>query len=478
VDVPAKTSCKLMTKNKLLSDISISSAQAILNQLSGIVVFFIISKYLTKSGLGHISILGFGLEHIAVRKTATGDADGLLQSYLLHVFITGTAFLLLVWLIQENIPALQQDGRLFLLLSVSQCFSFFATPFRQVVNGLEKFKAFFFMSSCANIIKVILLLVLAVFNNVSLPVISKVYLVASFTELVACVLIYRVKLHLPIVSGFAGKKYFSFLKEALPQLGITVFNTAVARMDWILLGLLSTAVMVAEYSFANKIFELVTLPLLILAPVIFPKIAKLFGNSNAHAQTNKINYLQTLMRLEIVIAVLVMLAVNICWKDIIDPLTDNKYGLSTRPLIFIISFAMPLLYINHIFWSILFAQEKMRTLFLIFLLTFVINLSADALLIPFYQARGAAVGYVIALFTQTCFYFYKTESVRIRNAVFHLLPVIISALMAGFISLYLFDFFIWQLIIAMCIYFFLLWMMQQVKKADWLMIRDLMAARS
>lgn len=482
---PTKQPVFVITRNKLLSDISISTAQAILNQLSGIIVFFIISRYLDKAGLGHInwalavlmvafSVLGFGLEHVAVRKAATGaDLGWLLQSYLVHVLVTGTGFLLLSWVIESSVPSLRADGHLFLLLAISQCLSFLAIPFRQIVNGLEKFRALFVMSSCANVCKAGLLLILALKQQVSLSLIVEVYILASAAELLACVIIYKLQLRLPMVAGYDWKRYLGFLKEALPQLGITVFNTAVQRMDWILLGFLSTAIVVAEYSFTNKLFELATLPLLIIAPVIFPKIAKLFGNILQKDRAIKMDYLKVLVRLESIVAIYVAMAVNICWKDIIDPLTDNKYGMSTRQIIFVMSFAMPLIYINHIFWSILFSQGKMKILLLLFLATFLMNMAADIALIPFYGASGAALGFVLALCVQTILYFRQVHSPGIRKGVFHLFPIIVSALLAGFASQYLFAFFIWQLLLATGIYFFFLIITRQLLYADWEMVKKI-----
>ncbi len=475
----------MIIKNKLLSDISVSTAQAILNQLSGIIVFFIISRYLDKASLGHInwalavlmvvfSIIGFGLEHVAVKKAATGaDLGQLLQSYLLHVLVTGMGFLVLAWIVEIKFPLLRQDGHLFLLLAISQCLSFFATPFRQIINGLEKFRSLFIMSSCANIIKAGLLLVLALLQQVSLSLIVEVYILASAAELTACVILYKVYHRLPFVAGYNWQQYTRFVKEALPQLGVTVFNTAVQRMDWILLGFLSTAVVVAEYSFTNKLFELATLPLLIIAPIIFPRIAKLFGSNDEKNPAEKINYLKVLVRIEIIVAVFVALVVNICWEHIIDPLTDNKYGAATREIMFVMSFAMPLVYINHIFWSILFSQGKMKILLFIFFSTFLTNMIADVLLIPVYGATGAALGFVLALLLQTTLYFLKTESAEIKKGLFHLLPVIICALIAGKTAGYLFSFFIWQLITATFIFCILLLISRQLKKSDWLLFRKM-----
>jgi O-antigen/teichoic acid export membrane protein len=473
-----------MLKNKFISDISISTVQAILNQFSGIVVFFIISKYLDKSNFGHISwalavltlvfsVLGFGLEQLAVKKTAMGtDPGSLLQSYLFHVIFTGVGFIGLVLLLQTEIPVLKQDGYLFILLSVSQCLSFFASPFRQIANGLQKFSAFFVMSSTANVIKASCLLILALMGKVSLPVIIYIYLLASSAELIMCVWVYKIKLCLPTVPGYNFQQYIAFIKEALPQLGITICNTALQRMDWILLGLLSTAVMLAEYSFTNKIFELAIMPLLIVAPVLFPWIVKIFNNE---VNKGKIGQLRFFIKVEIIGAVLIALLVNICWKDVIDSLTSGKYGASTTGIIFVLSFAMPLAYINNFFWSVNFAKGNMRTIFSCILVSSLVNIAADFLLIPLFSAIGAAVGFVLASLVQMFYYSKKTYLWNNKQFFSQLLLVCVNGLIAGFLSKYLFTHTLLQAIFSVAVYSVLLLLTGQLHIKDLGILKQIMA---
>src|SRR5262249_16512650 len=158
----------------------------------------------------------------------------------------------------------------------------------------------------------------------------------------------------------------------------------------------------------------------------------------------KAGKLKRLMRLELVLAVFVALVMNLCWENAVNLFTGNRYGASTIPVIFIMSFAMPLTYLNNVFCSIVFAQNRMRTLFFIFLVSFLVNIAADLILIPLYQAKGAAAGFVIALIAQSICYFRKVDMHEIRNISFHLFPILFSALFAGFLSSYLFDFFLYR----------------------------------
>src|SRR5690606_3456725 len=93
---------------KLISDISASTMQVILNQSLGLVIFFITSRYLDKAVYGELNwslavltfvttILSLRLEQIVVRKVAAGaDASGILTLFTGHVFFTGLGFYVLL----------------------------------------------------------------------------------------------------------------------------------------------------------------------------------------------------------------------------------------------------------------------------------------------------------------------------------------------------------------------------------------------
>ena len=397
------------------------------------------------------------------------DPASLLQSYLFHVMLTGTAFITLLLLIRNQVPVLKLNGSLFILLSISQCLSFFATPFRQIANGLEKFNTFFVMSCTANITKVFVLLTLAFMQKVSLEIIMYVYLLASFLELLVCVIVFRIRFRIPIKPGFDPKKYFNLIKEALPQFGITICSTALQRMDWILLGVLSTSVMLAEYSFTNKLFELFLLPLLIIGPVLFPLIVKAIN----HTDVGKMDYLKTFVRIEVMVAVLVALVVNACWKDVIDLVTAEKYGDSTSVIILVMCFAMPLAYINNFFWSINFAKGNMRIIFLCILITFIANIVFDCVLIPYFSALGAAIGFVLANIVQVLYYSLKTNILNNRHFFYHTLFVYGNGLIAGFLARYFFNGAISQTILSVTIYFVLLLFTGQLKIKDWWLLKKM-----
>ena len=91
-------------RNRLIKNLSANTLQLIINQLAGLVIFYIISKNLDKDSFGEINlalalmlaifnILSFGIDQIAVRKLASGDEpQNILPIYLCHVLVTGFAF--------------------------------------------------------------------------------------------------------------------------------------------------------------------------------------------------------------------------------------------------------------------------------------------------------------------------------------------------------------------------------------------------
>ncbi len=51
---------------------------------------------------------------------------------------------------------------------------------------------------------------------------------------------------------------------------------------------------------------------------------------------------------------------------------------------------------NNILWSVQLALNRLRTIFRITLITFIVIITGDFLLIPLYAAKGAAIVYLLA----------------------------------------------------------------------------------
>lgn len=461
-------------KKKLVQDFSASTVQMVLSQVSGAVIFYLLFRYLDKPLIGHISwslavlmllftVLGFGLDQLTVKKIATGiDPAEALGSYFFHVLVTGCAVGFLLFLGYILYFHGNPVYSIFVWLSFSQCLLYFSLPFKQLANGKEQFRALMFMSVTANMIRVAGLPVFILLHALTIHNILLLYVCSSLIELLVCLYYYARQLGLPVHISWNRQQYRQLLREALPQLGIVVCNTLISRVDWVLLGLMGSATLVAEYGFAYKFFELSTLPLLIIGPLLLPKVAKMFSKQkNAEVLNNQ--GLFNILQMELTLAVFIGLLVNICWTPLISFVTDGKYGINDTNITFILSVAAPLLYANNIFWSVSFAEEKLKSIFFIFLVTCLVNIIADLILIPLYQSDGAAAGYLLAIIVQHLLY-WKESSLAGYGKVFkHFLFLLSCALVAWYVATRTFDNLWMQLITAFFGYTILL---VCVKQAD------------
>jgi O-antigen/teichoic acid export membrane protein len=428
-------------KKKLSHDLSANALQLVLNQVFGLVIFYVLSTGLDKASFGQLNlalavllaafnILSMGIDQLIIKRVASGhDAGETLTLYLYHVLFTGLLFYGV--LIAGKLLFAQATGTysLLLLIGIGKLMIYCSTPFKQVTSGLERFKVLAYMLVISNLARCICLLVFALMHVVSLRNIVIIFVAGDVLELMLSVLLFRYAIKVPLSFKWDRTKYLALLKEALPQTGVVVITSALARFDWVFIGLTLSAIKLAEYSFAYKVFEMSTLPLLAIAPLLIPRFTKLFGQEGA-----EVNKLPTLIRTEIMIAALVGLVLNICWAPLIDWMTAGKYGTVNSLTILLLSLCMPLLYVNNFLWTIYFAKGQLKMILHSFIFTLVVNVAGDVLLIPLYGNDGAAFAFLLSCLGQTCFYLQK-NTIRSLNAIPYVLLICTGcALLSGFLA--------------------------------------------
>jgi O-antigen/teichoic acid export membrane protein len=275
----------------------------------------------------------------------------------------------------------------------------------------------------------------------------------------------------PFKMNWNKTEYSALLKEALPQFGVSVFTSALSRLDWIFLGILATNVILAEYSFAYKVFEMATLPMLVIGPVLIPRFTKLFHSKAGEVTKVRTADLFVLLRLEMIIASLMALMLNILWVPVIDLLTANKYGAVNQVTILLLSATMPFLYFNNFLWTVNFARGRLKMIFYVFLISFIFNLAGDIILIPFFNAEGAAVAYLGAIIVQSILYFKKTELNGLSRNSYPLLICPLAAVASYMFTTSLFSTVWMHLLIAPVFFFILLFLAKQIRLADWLVFK-------
>ena len=430
-------------KGKLLKDISASTIQVIVNQVLGVFVFILISRYLDKAVYGEfnwslailtfiITLLSLRLEQIVVQKCAAGENPSKIASLFFgHVLFSGFLFYGILLAGNFLAPSFFKQHNLLLILAISQLLSFFSSPFKQLANGKENFGWLALMSSIANLVKTIGLLWVIVFSSLDIQQVLLIYILSSLAEFAIGFWLARFVLQTHIGFQWAIKDYVILIKESLPQIGVVFLNACIARIDWILLGFFSTQVITAEYSFAYKIFELSPLPLLILAPVLLSRFSKYFSIHAESSLAERKTELDFLIRIEMIVATAIPLAINMVWSPLVDALTNNKYGEVNKFTFLILSFCIPLQYLINLFWTIHFSLKHLVLIFRITAVTCSIIIIGDLLLIPLLDAKGAAVIYLLATAVECLLYLRVSAFAGFRNTLLPMIVCITIALISG-----------------------------------------------
>jgi O-antigen/teichoic acid export membrane protein len=458
---------------KLSQHLSVNALQLILNQVFGLAIFYILSTGLNKTDFGQVNlalaillavfnILSMGIDQLIIKKIASGDpVQHTLSLYIGHVLITGFIFYGLLFAGKGLFSNPNDTYNLILLIGIGKLMIFFSTPFKQVTSGLERFKLLAYMSVVSNLVRCVSLLVFAFLHTINLHTIIIIFIAGDAAELLVCIyLFYRsTKTGLAII--FHRTSYLSLLCESLPQSGVVVITSALARFDWIYIGLTLSAIKLAEYSFAYKVFEIATLPMLTIAPLLIPRFTKLFNQDNSNTSN-----LKFLIRAEIIVAVLVALILNICWGPVIDGITANKYGSVNINTIFLLSLCMPLLYVNNFLWTIYFTKGQLKMILHSFVVTLLVNVIGDVILIPLYKNEGAAFAFLLSCIAQTIFYLKKNEIAGLSSIGTNLVVCAGGALISG-IAAKAISTNIWiTLPFALLFYIITLFITAQIKLSD------------
>ncbi len=466
-------------QNRFIRNISANTIQLILNQVFGLLIFYALSKGLDKNVFGQMNwslavlltafgILTFGIDQLMVKKIAAGyDRQSIFSAYLFHVIISGCVFYSLLLCMYFLFPRIVSEQFFLLFLGIGKLFIFFSTPFKQMAAGLEKFTAVLYMSVVSNIIRGIGLLLLLVLNNMTVTNILMLFIAADLTELLLCIVLARPILKPPLKISWNKKFQLSLLRESLPQAGVVLFSAVMARFDWILIGILVSSSKLAEYSFAWKMFEVATLPLLIIAPIMVPLFTRIFAK---HGNAKDPSFL---LEWQVIIASFIALMLNVCWVPVIELVTDDKYGSVNSNTIFILSLSMPLLYFNNYLWTINFAKGRLKTIFFIMAVSVAVNITGCMLLVPLYKNEGAAIAYFLTIFIQMVLYLWKTTffMYTYRKGLLLLWPAI--AITTGFMMNGLVENPIAGIIMSAVIYIFTVFISKRLNHKDWEALQSL-----
>jgi O-antigen/teichoic acid export membrane protein len=467
-------------REKLLKDVFASTAQIFTNHAASLVIFLITSAYLVKNVYGElnwfmaiftviIALLSFGMEPIIVKKLAAGeDIKESAGLFILHTLLTGLVFTIAMLLLFNFTPSAFGLNSSFILLGISFLLTYLASPFKQLANGRQWFYYLAVMSTISNVLRAACLVLLVLTNSFSLHMVLVVFAFTSFIELLLSAWLMIKKTGFELFQfSWNREKYFSLVKESMPLLGVTIFNTSLARFDWIFLGVMTTNLITADYSFTYRVYEICTMPLYIIGPLLLPRFANLFAQKNQNDLREKNEYFFALLKMEIIMASLIGLVLNLAWAPLIDSITGNKYGAANVNTIFILSWSMPFLYVTNFLWTINFAQGRLKLILGIITIAFCINIIGNITLIPLLQGAGAAIAFLIAIAVQTIIYMKRTEFPGLSKIWLPLLICPASAYLSGKLAMIVTSEYWLTIPLAILLFTGLLIISRQIVIKDW-----------
>jgi O-antigen/teichoic acid export membrane protein len=459
-------------KIRALQNLSANTIQLVINQFFGAVMFYILSIGLDKPSFGQINlalavllsvfnILSFGIDQLVVKKVAQGDdVPHVIRLYIGHVLLTGLIFyglLLLGYTVFKTSPAYN----LILWIGAGKLFIFFSMPFKQVCSGLEKFKLLARMSVVSNCIRAFVLLALMLLHSLNIYSIIITFVSGDALELIYTLYLFYRNTSYRAKVTFDRAGYRALLKESMPQLGVVLITSALARFDWVFIGFMVSDVKLAEYSFAYKVFEISTFPMLAIAPLLIPRFTRYFNS----ADPGSVN-LKFLIRAELIIAAFTVLILNLSWEPVVNALTHGKYGSVNVVTVFVLSLCIPTLYLNNFLWTIFFAKGQLKLILHSFIITLTVNVGANLILIPLYGNAGAALAYLISSLSQTLFFLAKNKVDELKGVFFTMITCTLCAVASGFFIRQVPINYILQIAFSIIIYIILLFAGLQLKRND------------
>lgn len=447
-------------KKRILSSIFSSGLQAIAVQVLGVLFIIIVAKAVSKDEFGIIqwanaaamfmtTILSFGMEQVVVRRIAASrGSDWAAAAFLFHNFIGSVIAFSLTLIVAHYFPGANEAIAYLPLFFAAQAVIFLVTPIKSYLNAKHLFTPYGIIAVVSNSLKIILSAVLISRGIITVTNVGNILLVSAALELIAILIYVRVKTSFSL--KFRLLAYKKLLRESMPQYFSVIFDISLSRLDYLLLGMLGTFAVTAEYGIAYRAYELGRLPVVIIAPVILNIFARMMNSKLTPYQKKVVN---ELYNVEIFAAMFIPLILNTIWSPMLNAFFDNKYGSANSMEFLILSVCIPLHFFINLMWTITFAARKYRKIATVTMFTAVLNLTLNLILIPYLQGIGAALAYLCTTLFQAVIYYALVRKHFLNIPLFTLFRFLIVAALTYYVVIYHINIhFMYQLLLLIVIY--------------------------
>jgi O-antigen/teichoic acid export membrane protein len=435
-----------------------SGLQAISVQVLGLAFFMLIALYLPKDDFGIINwanatammiaaLLSCGLDQVVVRRVAASKtSDWAAAAYFAHALV-GSAIILIV-LFAINMFVVNSSLNLLRWFFLVQAIIYLATPLKQFLNAKQKFAPYAVIAILSNLIKLTVALLLIVKKELSIITVFYTLATCAVIEFAGLFLFIKAKTNLNF--GFKTAAYKKLLKESFPQYLSVIFDSSLSRMDWILIGLLASKAITAEYAFAFRAVEIARLPITIIAPILLNVFASMLVNSKL--DTTKQEQVKALYTFEIFIATIIPLCLNIVWSPLLDFISKGKYGSTNATEFMLLSICIPLQFAINLLWTLSFSSRRYKQTSFITIISAVSNLLLTFILIPLFGGIGAAISFCLTTCIQLGGYFILTRKHVVSLSLGSPIIFLAIASIAFLTGMLLTNIILLRLLIAISIY--------------------------
>jgi len=354
---------------------------------------------------------------------------------------------------------------------LAQGLVFIGIPLKQFLNAKEKFTPYGVISIISNVAKIIAAWLLLRGGNLHINTVLIVLICAAAFDFAGLLIYLLAKTSFNL--KFRFKAYKKLIKESAGQYISVIFDISLSRMDWILLGIMASSSILADYSFAYRAYELARLPMLIMAPIILPRFARLFaGSGNTGIEYQKL--IGSFNVVELFFAALIPLILNILWAPVVSIITNGKYGNSNSSQFLILSLCIPLQFFINLLWSISFAGKKYKSVSTITVACAITNVCLNLILITKFNGLGAAIAFFTTSLLQAFLYY---RLVRRQIMPISIRPILIftaEAIAIYFVVTRLGVHFLFQLAIAIVLYLLITLLTKQVTRQHIINFKNLL----
>jgi O-antigen/teichoic acid export membrane protein len=214
---------------------------------------------------------------------------------------------------------------------------------------------------------------------------------ASSAAAIFALVLLRTRLRLHLRVRQAATNVWAFMRAAVPIAGINLVAVVYARIDILMLSVLSTSSKVAFYTVPYGLVRLSWLLPSVISAAFFPMLSRSLESDRAEAR-----YLFFLVvRVFFFLSVPISLVLALSSPSLLPFVFGDPYSHSVAVLQ-IMAWTSVLGFQNYVLWYALLAARKERAVLVIQIAGLLVNVAINAFAIPLYGSSGAATALLIS----------------------------------------------------------------------------------